>query len=167
MQRSTKAQMQLGEIIIVMVIFFFILALGLVFYTQFAVGEAAKEQQYVTDLNLAETGKIVASLPELHCSVVGDEALYCIDYFKAVAFQQALTKEEFRYHYSNTFAGYAVELHCIYPECAPRGINSLTLVNYTQIEGQNNKRPFFMPVLIFNPTTNQHAYGELVIWQYS
>jgi hypothetical protein len=153
--------MQLGEIIIVMVIFFFILALGIVFFTQFALGEARKEQSTLDDLNLAETAKAIASLPELHCSQGGDEALYCIDYYKAEAFSAAVRDDPL--HYANVFAGYKVDVKCIYPSCGE--FADTTLFDYAA--STENFRPFVLPVIIYHPTDEVYSYGEVIIWQYS
>ena len=160
MRYSTRGQMQLGEIIIIMIIFFFILGFGLVFFTQFVANQAHKERSTVNDLNLAETAKTIASLPELHCSQGGDESLYCIDLYKAQAFARTLADDPL--HYANTFTGYRVEVRCIYPVCTE--IPSFVLLDYTTPTAESD-RPFVLPVLLYNPVAHQYAYGEIIIWQ--
>jgi hypothetical protein len=161
---STKGQMQIMEMVIVLVIFFFIVGVGIIFYFRFAQNEAVKEQATIDEYNLLETAKAISSLPELHCSQAGDEALYCIDMYKAEAFYQAMRDD--RAHYANLFAGYEVELRCIYPDCANQGMQSLQLMDYKPA-GTTSKRPLFLPVLIHNPIQRTFSYGELIIWQHT
>ena len=160
--KSRRAQIQMGEIIIVMIVFFMLVGFGVIFFTQFAQGQAKKTTSEVTLANLAETAKIVSSLPEIHCSYALDEDLSCIDTYRAKVFTDALNSEEYRLHYSNAFVGYRLKLVCIYPEsCA--NTQSYTLFDYTG-NGQNEV-PFIIPVYIYNPVTRLKSYGWLELTQ--
>jgi hypothetical protein len=163
---STKAQIQMGEIVIVMMIFFFIVGFGIVFFTQFIQGETSKAVDEKSQLELASTAKLVAGLPEIHCSIKNDENFACIDLYKAIALNQRLQGSyEDRYHYSELFAGYKVDLECIYPKpCTASGINDYTLFDFIASD-KNNTVPFVIPVSIYQPSTRRYGYGLLTITQ--
>jgi len=147
------------EIVVVMIVFFIMLSMGIIFFTQYAQGEANKAVTEVDRANMAETAKIVSSLPELHCSLANDQGLACIDTLKAKEFALLLDDKE-RLHYSNLFYGFKAEADCIY-SCD--GIGSPQLFDYTGA-GTSSQR-FYIPSAICDPELKRCGYGEVVITQ--
>jgi hypothetical protein len=151
--------MQLGEIVIVLVIFFFILGAGAVFFTQFVADKTTEELNTVQELNLIETAKIVSNLPELHCSQRGDEDFTCIDYYRAQSFARNI--EAHPQQYGSVFPNYRADLQCIYPCPTEAELDTFTLFDNIG-EGKNTEQ-FVIPVLIYEPIHRAYSYGELTI----
>lgn len=168
---NKRGQIQMMEMVVVIVIFLFILSFGIIFFTNYTKNQTNNELSDQQRANLAETAKLVSGLPELHCSLGGDEKLGCIDLYRARAFADAQLNEARRLHYSEAFYGYSVELSCIYPRpCAistdqSEGINDFTLMNYTDSGDQSAE--FDVPVVIEDPITSSTGFGLLRIRQVS
>ncbi len=164
-RRSTRAQIQMGEVIIVMIIFFMLLGFGILFYTQFAAGTAQQTVREVDRANLAEVAKIVGTLPEIHCSYAGDLDFTCIDILRASIFSAHVYDGDDVLQYSEVFHGYSARVQCIYPRpCTTIGINDYILFDYTDPDGESSV-PFFIPINILDPVTDTKGYGLLVVTQ--
>jgi hypothetical protein len=157
---STKGQMQIAEIVIVMIIFFFILGFGILFYSRFATDDTRREVDEINRLNLAETAKLISTLPELHCSLRGDVDMTCVDLYRAQILAEKMSSDADRLHYSNLFPGYKVELECVYPTPCLYLVFDYTTVGTDTV-------PFVMPIVIYNATESRYVYGLLHITQVS
>lgn len=149
----------MGEIVVAMLIFFMIVGFGLIFFTRYAESATRKAVSEVNFNNLAESAKIVSTLPEIQCSFAGDDEITCIDTYRAQAFSDEVNGTN-RLHYSDLFHGFKADVTCIYP-CDT--INSTSLFDYTD-SGENTVE-FLIPIIIYNPLTEEHSYGGLFITQ--
>ena len=148
--------------VVVLIIFFMILGFGILFYTQFAKGEASSTLATIDKAHLAEAAKIVAGMPEIHCSKLGDEDLSCIDSYKASVISAKLTGAESR-TYAEALQGFRADIECVYPApCTTIGIANYNLFDYTDPNGKNSQ-PFFIPVYIYNPSNAKSGYGWIKI----
>ncbi len=164
--KTNAGQMQIGEMVVVLVIFFILVGAAVLFFTKFMGENAQLEYSEQRRLDLAETAKLLTGLPELHCAQRGEEEVSCIDLYKALLIAQKVqggTPSEQR-HYSSIFPDYHIELKCIYPSpCTESGVDDMTIV-----EGPANRdreEPYVLPVSIYNPATQKYLFGTLIVWQ--
>ncbi len=75
----------MAENIAVLILFIFLVVLGLIFYTQYKRGDIAKQQQHLELQNAIEVATRASYLPELQCSQDGLPITNCIDKFKLEA----------------------------------------------------------------------------------
>lgn len=160
----------MGEMVIVMIIFFILLAFGILFYTQFAHSRHQTTVSAVERANLAEAAKLVSSLPEIHCSYAGDEDLTCIDWQRAQLFADSITEQtdnDERPRYQDLFRDFRLTLVCVYPPpstpdgpaCERLRIAERTvLFDYTDPEFEN-EQPMYVPVYIYNPSMDPAEVG--------
>jgi len=82
-----KAQVKMGESIVILIIFFFLIVFGMVFYVRFSISQHEKKSEEFKDLVAIETVQKVQFLPELQCTVEGNDDYNCIDLLKIQAIQ--------------------------------------------------------------------------------
>lgn len=158
--------MQIAEVVIVLLIFFMMIGFGALFFTSFAKESTEQELSYTEALNMAETAKIVASMPELRCSLRGDLEFVCLDMYRVEAFANQIGSDNNRRHYAEAFQGYRASLTCIYPEECHERLNGVTLFDYVP-RAATDTVPFVLPIVIYDPITREYAYGELELVQAS
>jgi hypothetical protein len=164
---STKGQVQIMEVVVVLIVFFMLIGFGMLFFTGFLREKTTQEVAYTESLELAERAKIVSSLSELHCSLRGDEQYACIDMYRAEAFANQIREPENRRHYAEIFSGYRARITCIYPEDCVERLNGVTLFDYTAKKNQGAVVPFVLPIIINDPVERKNYYGELTLEQVS
>ncbi|MBS3106323.1 hypothetical protein J4419_01500 [Candidatus Woesearchaeota archaeon] len=152
-----RGQMQMMETVAILFIFFILISLGFIFYTQVAKQSIATKAEEFQDLTAIQVAQLAGSLPELQCSEQNIVKENCIDYLKAQAAPAILAKPEYF-----DVLGYAtLTLQKIYPGTDEIPLYSRPLVN------ADNKRASFFPVAIFDPASSTTAFGVLVIEVYS
>jgi hypothetical protein len=163
-----RAQMQIGEMVMVLIVVFMLGISSLVWYNR----SAGKETERVIDedsrISLAQTARVVSDMPELRYSLASREDAIVIDYFRAQAFAENIDVDG-KDIYRERFAGYKVELRCVQP-CSdnPKNPNynfaTIPLFDYTIDDGRN-QQPFVIPVLIHDPVSRRSSFGTLTVTQ--
>ena len=120
-----KSQIQMMETVMVLIIFFFILVIGLVFYANVQIGAAKEDLKKYNELKAIENMQKLLFLPELQCGG-GDEVSTCIDMLKLRALANVMANGTNRIYYSDELGNSLVEIQEVYP-----GNESLTLYNKT------------------------------------
>ncbi|MBS3159006.1 hypothetical protein J4206_06995 [Candidatus Woesearchaeota archaeon] len=152
--KSRKAQMKMMENVAVMIIFFMLLSLDIEKYVQ---------QQAV------KLAKVVAALPEVRCSEENVPVQDCFDLLRVE--ETALkTKDLNTQRYYFEILGYSrVAIEEKYPG---NGIievydNQPNLAQAASIEEITfNYIPIYIPITLFNATTNQYSFGVLEVGTY-
>lgn len=161
--KGKKAQLQMGESIIVIILIIILAMFGLIF----SASQAKEKYQIRIDtyesFNAVETAQIVTSLYELRCAKEGLEST-CVDIYKVRALQkEMLANEEAYYYYNNLLRDAKITLQEIYPEER----ESITIYEVNASEGLQEKKFVVIPVSIHDPTTDRLSFGILTVERYS
>ena len=78
---NKKAQIKMLESIMVLIMFFFLVAIGLKFYGNVQLQELQKTQSEFERLDSVKIANILMTLPELACTTDNEFDGSCIDYF--------------------------------------------------------------------------------------
>jgi len=114
-KNNKKTQIKMFENVGVMIVFFFLLSFGLIFYGNY-------QQQSIRNMdfefkveNVIKSSRRITNLPELKCS--GKISHNCIDSFKLEEFKKLIKEDGDGYdYYYNIFVKGTVILERIYPE---------------------------------------------------
>ena len=159
-----KSQIQIGETITVLLVFFVIVIIGLIFYTKFAKDNLAIEQQEIYEQKSIAIAQRIMFLPELQCSednVIRDN---CIDVLKLESTYNVLKDPANEIYYFDIFEYSRVNVSLVYPK-QDFG-NSFVLYSKT-LPNYKTKHVTHFPVSIYEPLSRQHAFGILQIETYS
>lgn len=159
-----RAQLQIGEMVMVLIVVFILIFSALAWYVQ---SNGKKTENVIKDdarVALAQTARTIAELPEIRYSLAGKEDSMIVDWKRAQAFA-ANIDDSGREVYRERFNGYKVELQCITP-CENRPFGSLTLFSYIDSEAaRKNSVQFIIPVLLYEPITKQSSFGSVIVTQ--
>ncbi len=158
---TSKGQMQMGETIAVLVVFFFLLVIGLVFYVNIASTKAEESRYKNTELESVNVMKRALSLPELQCSHnnIVDEA--CVDRYKANATAALINNpfdESVKTSYFDLFGSSTISIIQIYPEPSTPFEKPILLYDFRP-PTFSSKLNTSTPISIYNPLTKSYAFG--------
>ena len=159
-----QAQIQIGEMVMVLIVVFILIFSTLVWYVNSSGKKTTRIIEDDARVALAQTAHAIADLPEIRYSLAGKEDSMVIDWKRAQAFKENID-DTGRDVYRDRFNGYKVELRCITP-CENRPFGSLTLFSYINSEAaRKNSVQFLIPVLLYEPITKQSSFGSLTVTQ--
>lgn len=154
--------MQMGETIAVLVVFFFLLVIGMVFYVNIATTKVEESKYKNTELEAVNVMKRALSLPELQCSHnnIVDEA--CVDRYKLAAADGVVEANEAAYF--DLFGTSTISIIQVYP--APEaGEEPVTLYDYP-LTSYSSRLNTSTPISIYHPLTRTYAFGLMEIVTY-
>lgn len=153
---SRRAQIKMFETISVIIVFFFLLVIGMVYYNSTQKNEIKKMNEEDKQLRAIEIMKIVTYLPELRCSKDNVFKPNCMDLVKLQNFRQVSDQEMLYYTAVFSFANISVKE--IYPGETEYNIyfNNKT----TKITGKDSSS---IPILIHDPINRVSHAGILVV----
>ena len=165
-----KGQIQIGENIAVLVIFFILIAISLVVYVAFKQGDVRGTRTTLLDREAVDIALTTSVLPELKCTARGSDEGNCVDLLKAQSLSTLIaTQPEFFLFYQNIFAGEAVAqgslilLHEIYPRMSD-------VIIYNNTPNMTRREiPIYFPVVVRNVSMNRlerDAFGVLEVRVY-
>ncbi|MFH1398732.1 MAG: hypothetical protein ABIG95_01315 [Candidatus Woesearchaeota archaeon] len=153
-----KAQMKMFETIGVLIVFFFILSIGLVFYYQFQKTRYAAGKGETFQLRTMNIIQQVNYLPELQCSFDNIASYNCFDIAKVMAFTDISAANKAYYHHLFVYSNITVQE--IYP--LERNWNLF----YSKPESWKELSRNQIPILLFNSTQGRYYAGVLVVEVY-
>lgn len=157
-RKMKKSQIKMFENIGVMIVFFFLLAFGLVFYGNYQKRSLINMQYEFNLENAIKTSKRVSYMPELQCSET--QAGNCIDSYKLESFKNVIGDAEDYYY--NIFGKSTVSIEQLYPIT-----KSSPLYDSPMEEGQRYSTiKSIIPVSIYNPVDRKYYYGVLNVSVY-
>ena len=109
MRLSTKAQIQLLELVAVVIVFSVLLVFGLYWFSDFSQKAEVGEIEEVQRLELLDVTKHVMNMPELQCSLSGKTDSTCIDLYRMRALINLLQDNAFAEPYRDRFFSYKLE----------------------------------------------------------
>ncbi len=132
MRKSKKSQIQMGENVIIIFIFFILLIFAVVFFMKI---QGAKTRQAI-DIDVTGRGlqiaQKVAFLPEVQCTKDNAEIFSgCYDEYSIMALNTTSGTKEHREYYYDVFGFSTVSVRKIFPEDE----NQKTLVLYNNTKG--------------------------------
>lgn len=159
-----KSQIQIGETIAVLFVFFILIAIGLIFYAKVIKDNIELEKDELAQLGSIKIDQIMMSLPELGCSKdVVKEVQNCIDVLKLESAQNIINKRENEIYYYDLFEFSEINVSQIYP-------TEFKLNVYSRVLGFGNFSNQFVtniPVSLYYPITSTNGFGVLTIVKYS
>jgi len=157
-----KSQIQIGETIAVLFVFFILIAVGFIFYVRIIKGNLYIEKDELSQLNSIGIAQRVMFLPEIECSEdVVKEVHDCFDKLKLDATQSIMTLPPNQLYYYDMFEFSEIKISEIYPD-KNNQYNKWTLYSKTQKDFKN-KFATNMPVSLYDPITRRREFGVLTI----
>lgn len=108
-----KAQLQFGETIAILFIFFMLLVVGLIFYVRIKTASVGQDISEYKDVQAVELSQTVAFLPEFQCTEMNVVEPSCFDKYKILAMEK-VSQNNFAYYYRD-LGNIVVEVQQIYP----------------------------------------------------
>lgn len=155
---STKAQLQMIEILMVVAVFVVILLVGLVFYFKFAAQSIHSAGENVCEVSNTVLLTALLSNPEMQCSSSGHEER-CLDTMRLLFVKNLQTTATCRQKVSVVQVLPADNRTCTtvtYPDC---GVYPLVNANLTF----SSSYILSTPVGLYFPLTDTYTLGKLVI----
>ena len=152
------------ESVAVLVIFFILLAIGLIFYGNIQRTQVGQEHEEILDKSAVELAQEFTALPELQCTVDGIVQENCFDMYKAMAFSQQIQDEAFFLPYRRQFGNTKATLAIKYP------FEEDIILYDTSIEQARTSISTYLPMQILNSsvgTDKIFAFGYLNITIYN
>jgi len=160
-----KSQIQIGETIAVLFVFFILIVIGFVFYLNVVKGNLESEKEDSSEMHSIELAQRVMFLPELQCSDdIVKEKTNCIDILKLKSAEVVMKSSENEIYYYDLLEFSEVSVSQIYPvEPNPLNLNiySRPTKDYKKILSTN------IPVSLYNPADKKYSFGVLNITTYS
>jgi len=155
----SKAQIKMFETVGVLVIFFFLLVSGGVFYFRIQESSLERELAKQAQLRSLEAAQRATFLPELDCSLVGIQRENCFDMFKLEVFTGILAQHVEEYF--QMFGYSTVVVRQVYPE---RGFN-MTIYDYPLDEFKYAPKSL-IPVLLYDPIGRSSSFAVMEVTTY-
>jgi len=151
----SKSQIHMLETISVLAVFFILVIVGFVFYSNFLQSNFEIEKEENIQLDSIKIVQKVSSLPEIQCSqdsVVRDN---CIDVLNLEALSSVISQNEI--HYFDMFSFSKITVREIYP-----GKNEW-LVYDRSLEAYSQKIVTNVPITVFNPVEGKNDFGVMTV----
>lgn len=162
-----KAQLQMAETIVILLVFFVIIGLSLIFYGAFQTGSIQEAQKGQFEKEAIRIALLVSHLPEVACSDDNQVTENCFDKLKVQAFSslagQGGGNEDAFLFYQTEFRDSKVIIQEIFPDTEEFVVYDKSPENYTEMI------PTFIPMAIRDPTKPlqfQNAFGVLTVEVY-
>lgn len=155
MTKKKRAQIQIGETIAVLFVFFMLIVIGFIFYVKVIKGNIENEKEEISQLKSVAIAQRVMFLPEVQCSEDNIIIDNCIDILKLDSAQSVMKQNELYYYDLLEFSD--VNIQQIYPNEAKWSIYSRKTDDFT------GKFVTNVPISLYNPVTRRHAFGVLSI----
>ena len=150
-----KAQIHMMETISVLAVFFILVILGFIFYSNVLRSNFELEKEENIQLESIKIVQKVSSLPELQCSqdnVVRDN---CIDIFNLEALSEVIDQNEI--HYFDMFSFSKITVREVYPG------NNEWLLYDRNLEDYSQKIVTNVPITVFDPIEKRNSFGVMKV----
>ena len=160
-----RAQIQIGETIAVLFVFFILIAIGFIFYARVIKGNIISEKDELSQLKSIEIAQRVMFMPELQCSsYIVTEIQNCIDILKLNSSVNIIKSNELYYYDLLEFS--VINVTQIYPTTAHQKEINWTI--YSRKMGNfTNKFVTNVPISLYEPIEKVHRFGLLTIETFS
>lgn len=153
-----KAQIHMMETIAVLFIFFIMVFIGIIFYTNIMASKVTQKQEQFQELSTVQVAQIASSLSEFSCTKPDIVSSNCIDLLK-LKYAKDIIDDNIG-EYFDLF-GYAnITVKKIYPE-------GETYELYTYKGNLTSKSPTFFPISLYEPINETASFGLMTVEVYS
>lgn len=153
---NKKSQIQIGETIAVLFVFFILIVIGFMFYGRVILGGIQTQKDESTQLRSVSIAQKAMFLPELQCSEdIVEEITGCIDILKISSAQDVIGQNT-RYYY-DLFEFSNITMKQIYPTDNYWTIYSRSSKNF------ESKFVTNIPISLYNPITRRYGFGVLTV----
>ena len=147
-QRSRKGQIGQIETVLVLVVFFFLLATGLMIYRSFARQGDISRSAKALEIHALSIAQFASTLPELQCSSGNVMQDNCVDLLKAQAFAKVMAANQGAgLLYADIFQFANISVERVYPD-PPETYN---IYSREPSAGVSSKEVIQYPIIIYNP----------------
>jgi len=161
--KRKKSQVQIGETVAVLAVFFIILIIAAVFYFNLGRGSIIKEQEGEVLSRSTSVVQRVLALPELQCSRNNIIESSCVDIAKLEKSATISSDPQFFKFYYDLFGFSKITVYVVYPKSQ--------VGNYILYENKlpdyKNKIQTDIPVTINSPAENKNYFGYISVETYS
>jgi len=161
--KNKKAQIKLFESIAVLIIFIFLVSIGMKFYTASQLNSLKEAQKKISKLDSVKTAIELSNLPELACSKQGVFDKSCIDLNKLNAWTTKINDKEnlrFRDYYYSSLGQSKITLKIIYPP------HDHEFKLYDASRESENSDHIFVPINVYDPATKRNMLAIINIKTY-
>lgn len=163
-RKTVKAQIQMGESILVLILFLFLLVFGVVVYAKFQTLSMKNEVTERQDLLSEAVARKIRLLPEFQCTIAGTAQFDCYDMMKLKAFTALVADQKYRFYYDAlVFKGARV---VITPVTLSSAIDESFMLYGVEQPNAVAATPYRAPVLLYDPLTETKSFGYLTIEVY-
>ena len=158
---SKKAQIKLFESIAVLMVFVFLVAVGMRFYSSIQMQEFEDAQRDFFQMNSIKASIIISHFPEVTCSFEGTSEIACFDLYKIKAWHDLISNPQkivFANYYLPLVGNSEITVQEIYPMK-----NNWTLYNTSLNSSFDYMRT---PITIYDPITKKNSVGVLHVKTY-
>ena len=153
--KTRKSQIQIGETIAVLFVFFILIVMGFLFYVKVIKSNIEIEQEELSQLRSVGIAQRIMFLPELQCSEDNIVIDNCIDILKLDSAQSIMKENEIYYYDLLEFS--EINISQIYPDEAEWNVYSRKTENF------RSKFVTNVPISLYDPATRKHGFGVLTI----
>ncbi len=151
-----KAQIKLWTTIAILIVFFVILMIGFIFYTQVERISLERSQTEADAARSIAVAQVVVNLPELQCSIGAVEKGICFDLYKVLVFEDISTHHWT--HYYDIF-GYA-----------DISVKQIEPTQYWDLYNNPKKNASYtigyIPISLYNATNKEFLFGYIEVKSY-
>ena len=152
-----KSQIQMGETIAVLFVFFILVIVGFIFYVKVIKGNIESQTEELSQLRSVGIAQRVMFLPELQCSQDSIITDNCIDKLKLESAQNIMREKENELYYYDLLEFGNVSISQIYPD------EKKWTVYSRKTEDFKNKFVTNVPIALYDPLTRKYGFGVLTI----
>ena len=173
---NRKAQIQMGETMMIMIILIILLVVGLLFYGKLKGGDLEAKLGEVEELDIVKLSEVAYNLPEIQCTISQVADYGCIDKVRVEKLTAKLDKTgkwsdgpEY-YYYRELFGKSTIRIE-EYSIKEQKFKTIYMLYNYTQKAGITDNdnvsvQQINMPLIIHDPKTQLNSFGILKVFKY-
>lgn len=157
---SKKSQVRMFESIAVLLIFVFIVAIGMKFYTNMQMASLHDAERKFTELDSVKSSVILSNLPEISCSFEGISEYSCVDLYKVISWNSIMESNDIGFiDYYVPLLGYSeIFIERIYPSKV-----TWTIYNSSLESSYDYMR---MPIVIYDAISKKNQLGILHVKTY-
>jgi hypothetical protein len=157
-----KAQVKIFESIAVLIMFVFLVAIGVKFYSNTQMASLEEAQIKFSRLDSVKTSIVLSNMPELTCSFEAVSDRLCVDLYKIQAWNELMNKSvQFKDYYYGQLGESKIIIDRVYPDR-----KNFTIYNNPPKRNNSNSDFLMVPTTIYSPLTKQGQLGIINIKTY-
>ena len=140
------------ETIAILLVFFIIVFIGLVLYTNIMKSSVEQKIDEYNELSKIQTVQIVSSLPELQCSMNNIIDLNCVDKLKLIVGSETAEDQ----NYFDLFGYSRITIKQMFPVADE-------WIFYNRMRGDRGMSASYFPISIYDPERDAYNFGIMIV----